>query len=74
MYLRQVAADAQEVRDHESAWHAHAYAIEIQLREAVGAQLLERDAAEALEAGLLEHHGSQLLRSIAGDVVVADIH
>jgi hypothetical protein len=46
--------DTQEVCDHESSGYAHALFVEVQLREAFGAQLLERDAAEALEGELLE--------------------
>jgi hypothetical protein len=47
--------------------------LQTQLGQAVCPQLLERDAAEACEAGLVKHRSDQLLRPVTCDTVIADV-
>ena len=62
----------QQLAQHDRSRHADTLVLQVELRDAVLAQGGERDPAEVVHNGVLEHHRGQILRSVARDVVVAN--
>ena len=62
----------QEAAEYDCTWHADALSFQIEVRDAVLTQRDEWDTTEVSQRRVLEHHLRQLLRSVAGDVVIAN--
>ena len=62
----------QELAQHYGPRHTNAFALKVELLDAVLAQGGERDVAEDGESGMVQHDVGQSLRSITSDVVEAD--
>ena len=68
-YRRQRGQDGKHTRQHHRLRHTQGLAREVERRQAVRTQLLERDATEVLNHWLGQHCRCQLLSPIATDVV-----
>ena len=62
----------QQLAQHDRSRLADALTLQVELRDAVLAQGVERDPAEVGHNRVLEHRRGQILRSVARNVVVAD--